>query len=195
MSKLRAGLGGEPPPLPSLAWDHCPRRLLREKLHPIPQILREGVSTRRLLREKRQQRQRHPNSTRRRFLRRRKGFPALHPEARADQRENRAGRFGGPTGRRSQPRPPRGTSKPWVRVTPPSPSQDRALKERRSGCERATAAHGSQLFSVLLLIPEPPPCRRARNATARHGFRCQCIGVTHPHSVGTQTPPDSCARY
>jgi len=115
------------------------RRLLREKLHKFLQILREGVSTRRLRRE---QRQRHLNSPPRRFLRRRVGFPAHHPEARGQSRENGAGRSGGPTGRRSQPRPPRGTSKPWVQVTTPRPTQGRALKERRSGCERACAVHG-----------------------------------------------------
>ena len=89
----------KPPPLPSLAASLFRAACCGRNFTNFSKFCGRG-GTRRLRRE---QRQRHRNSPPRRFLRRREGLPALHPEAREEPRENRAGRSGGPTGRRRSP--------------------------------------------------------------------------------------------
>ena len=95
-----------------------------------------------------------------------------------------AGMFGGPTGRWSQPRALRGTSKPWVWVTTRRLSQGGALKERRRGGERGCAMHGC--LSRGTRSPAP-----IQGATCAQGVWCAWAPGQHSPRLG---PPwaESC---
>jgi hypothetical protein len=41
--------------------------------------------------------------------------------------------------------------------------------------------------------PSPPPYHTARNGLGRHGSRCRCSAVKHPHSAGRRILPGSSA--